>query len=115
MARAAYSAEHTFLKTSPINYVAGITAPVLYCGAKQDSLCPMHVIELAAGLTTNSELYAVDCNHFELFSPQHMPGLLRKQLQFLLKHVNLPQPKQEADEPVVIDTPQETEAEIAMS
>lgn len=86
MARAAYSAEHTFLKTSPIKHVAGITAPVLFMGAKRDTLCPMSVIERAASLTPNAELYAVDCDHFELFTEKHMPGLQARQLEFLLRH-----------------------------
>lgn len=89
MARAAYAAEHFFFKTSPIKHVHKIQAPVLYAGANKDTLCPMDVIHRAVKLTPNAELYAADCDHFELFTPQHMPGLQAKQLEFLLKHVGL--------------------------
>eukprot|EP00878_Enallax_costatus_P042623 GHUV01050046.1.p1 GENE.GHUV01050046.1~~GHUV01050046.1.p1 ORF type:complete len:359 (+),score=112.34 GHUV01050046.1:566-1642(+) len=89
MARAAYAAEHFFFKTSPIKHVHNIAAPVLYAGANKDTLCPMDVIHRAVALTPQAELYAADCDHFELFTPQHMPGLQAKQLEFLLKHVGL--------------------------
>ncbi|WIA41911.1 hypothetical protein OEZ86_009227 [Tetradesmus obliquus] len=87
LARAAYSAEHALFKTSPIKHVHAITAPVLYMGADKDTLCPMDIIKRAVALTPNAELYAADCDHFELFTPQHMPGLQQRQLQFLLQHV----------------------------
>jgi pimeloyl-ACP methyl ester carboxylesterase len=87
LARAAYSAEHALFKTSPIKHVHSITAPVLYMGANKDTLCPMDIIKRAVSLTPNAELYAADCDHFELFTPQHMPGLQQRQLQFLLQHV----------------------------
>jgi pimeloyl-ACP methyl ester carboxylesterase len=67
--------------------VHAIKAPVLYMGANKDTLCPMDVIKRAVALTPNAELYAADCDHFELFTPQHMPGLQHKQLEFLLQHV----------------------------
>jgi pimeloyl-ACP methyl ester carboxylesterase len=67
--------------------VHAIKAPVLFMGANKDSLCPMDVIKRAVALTPNAELYAVDCDHFELFTPQHMPGLQHKQLEFLLQHI----------------------------
>lgn len=70
MARAAYAAEHALYKTSPIKHVSGIAAPVLFCGANFDQLCPMDVIKRAVGLTPNAELYAADCDHFELFTPK---------------------------------------------
>lgn len=70
MARAAYAAEHALYKTSPIKHVKGIAAPVLFCGANFDQLCPMDVIMRAVGLTPNAELYAADCDHFELFTPK---------------------------------------------
>lgn len=70
MARAAYAAEHALFKTSPIKYVSNITAPVLFCGANFDKLCPMDTIKRAVSLTPNAELYAVDCDHFELFTPK---------------------------------------------
>jgi pimeloyl-ACP methyl ester carboxylesterase len=69
-ARAAYAVEHALFKTSPIKHVAGISAPVLFCGAQRDALCPMAVIERAVAATPRAQLYAVDCNHFELFMPQ---------------------------------------------
>lgn len=70
LARAAYAAEHALFKTSPIKYVANITAPVLFCGADYDKLCPMTTIKRAVELTPNGELYAVACDHFELFTPK---------------------------------------------
>jgi len=70
LARAAYAAEHALFKTSPIKYVANITAPVLFCGADYDKLCPMDTIKRAVELTPNGELYAVACDHFELFTPK---------------------------------------------
>jgi hypothetical protein len=73
MARAAYAAEHALYKTSPIKHVHGIAAPVLFCGANFDQLCPMEVIKRAVGLTPKAELYAVDCDHFELFTPKVRP------------------------------------------
>jgi hypothetical protein len=87
LARAAYSVEHALFKTSPIKHVHSISAPVLYMGANKDTLCPMEVIKRAVALTPIAELYAADCDHFELFTPQHMPGLQQRQLQFLLQHV----------------------------
>lgn len=96
MARAAYAAEHFFFKTSPIKHVHNIKAPVLYAGANKDTLCPMDVIKRAVALTHDAELYAVDCDHFELFTPEHMPGLQARQLEFMLKHVGL-QPTEAAD------------------
>ena len=70
MARAAYAVEHALFKTSPIKHVAGIAAPVLFCGANNDQLCPMKAIKRAVALTPHAELYAVECDHFELFSPK---------------------------------------------
>jgi pimeloyl-ACP methyl ester carboxylesterase len=70
LARAAYAAEHALFKTSPIKHVGGITAPVLFCGANNDQLCPMETIKRAVGATPNAELYAADCDHFELFTPK---------------------------------------------
>lgn len=69
-ARAAYAAEHALFKTSPIKYVSNITAPVLFCGANFDQLCPMASIKRAVSLAPKAELYAVDCDHFELFTPK---------------------------------------------
>lgn len=89
MARAAYAAEHAFFKTSPIEHVHKIAAPVLYAGANKDTMCPMEVIRRAVTLTPKAELYAADCDHFELFSPEHMHGLQAKQVDFLLKHVGV--------------------------
>eukprot|EP00775_Hariotina_reticulata_P004853 gene4853-5100_t len=89
MARAAYSAEHTLFKTSPIKYVHDIKAPVLYMGATKDTLCPMSVIEKAVDLTPKAELYAAECSHFELFTGEHLPALQQRQLDWLLEHTGL--------------------------
>ncbi|KAF6259936.1 alpha/beta-hydrolase [Scenedesmus sp. NREL 46B-D3] len=106
LARAAYSAEHALFKTSPIKHVHAIIAPVLYMGANKDTLCPMDAIKRAVALTPTAELYAVDCDHFELFTPQHMPGLQRRQLEFLLQHVGAQKAvrgmQQEQDEAVAL-------------
>jgi len=113
MARAAYSAEHTLFKTSPIKYVHNIKAPVLYMGATKDTLCPMSVIEKAVGLTPKAELYAADCSHFELFTGEHLPALQQRQLDWLLEHTGLSadQPQQAAEP--ADDDEQEMAMEVA--
>jgi len=100
MARAAYSAEHALFKTSPIQHVHTIQAPVLYMGATRDTLCPMSVIERAVTLTPNAELYAAECSHFELFTGEHLPALQQRQLDWLLQHTGLAaaQGQQQAEE-----------------
>lgn len=101
LARAAYAAEHALFKTSPIKYVANITAPVLFCGADYDKLCPMDTIKRAVELTPNGELYAVACDHFELFTPKHLPGLQQKQRNFLLQHLGSPKRRRQELEQLV--------------
>lgn len=116
MACAAYAVEHAIFKTSPIKHVHAIKAPVLFAGANKDTLCPMDVIKKAAALTPNAELYAADCDHFELFTPQHMPGLQAKQLEFLLKHVGLPSAEEQAAAAAAAAKQEEMEApEVATS
>ncbi|KAF8058352.1 aidA [Scenedesmus sp. PABB004] len=89
MARAAYAAEHALARTSPIAHVGGVAAPLLLAGATHDSLCPMAIVRRAAALAPRAELYEADCDHFELFTPQHFPGLQAAQLAFIARHVGL--------------------------
>jgi uncharacterized protein len=90
MARAAYAAEHTFARTSPINHVAKVTAPLLLAGASRDTLCPMEIVRRAAALAPNAVLHEADCDHFELFVPPHFAALVDAQLTFLRQHTGLP-------------------------
>lgn len=87
--RAAYTIEHTFLRTRPISAVGSIIVPVLYVGAAHDDVCPLSLIEAAAAATPHAEIEMVPADHFNFFQAHHLGPLLKKQAAFIWRHVGM--------------------------
>lgn len=73
---------------SPISYVDSINVPTLFVAATKDDVTPLEPIRKAAQTVgTNAEIFERDTTHFQLYLPGEFEAVIRKSIDFFMKHL----------------------------
>ncbi len=83
-------ASRLFIKIAsynPTDKASNVKAPVLIMAGKRDSLIPIEAIEACAAKLPHGELVVMDCNHFEPYTGEMFSQFVRRQGDFLQRHL----------------------------
>lgn len=78
----------TFAAYRPIAFADKIKCPTLIMAAKKDSLIDARVVEAAAKKIPDCEFINYDIDHFAIYTGEMFEKAVKKQAEFLCKHLN---------------------------
>ncbi len=81
----------------PVRRAGDVSCPLLVVVAEQDEIAPPAALHEVARRARRSEVVSYDCRHFAIYTGEVFEDSVRRQVEFLARHLRVPEARLVAD------------------